>query len=202
MNTASPGTIALRAELPDSQRLLSCAQAGDAESFWALCEPLQDRLVRQALALCRDESLAQDLAQETLLAAWKNVGRYDGKCQLSTWLCSILLNKHRTALRRSHWWSRFNRLTDPVNSAGEDIPDLSPGPDRTAQLTERSREILLALERLPAKQREVIFLRFYSDESIEGIACALQCSEGTVKSRLFHALENLRRMRIFREELR
>ena len=55
---------------------------------------------------------------------------------------------------------------------------------------------------LPAKQREVVFLRFYADETLDGIAAAMNTSAGTVKSRLFHALENLRQMRIFREELR
>ena len=47
------------------------------------------------------------------------------------------------------------------------------------------------LDRLPAKQREVIQLRFFVDDSIEGIAVALDCSVGPVKSRLFHALEKL-----------
>jgi RNA polymerase sigma-70 factor (ECF subfamily) len=50
------------------------------------------------------------------------------------------------------------------------------------------------LDRLPAKHREVIQLRFFVGDSIEGIAAALDCSVGTVKSRLFHALEKLHAM--------
>ena len=47
---------------------------------------------------------------------------------------------------------------------------------------------------LPAKHQQVIHLRFYVDDSLEGIAAALDCSVGTVKSRLFHALDKLRGM--------
>ena len=145
---------------------------------------------------------AQDLAQETLIAAWKSIARYNGQCQFGTWLCSILFHKHRSALRRSRWLRLITDLTVGAESVSERIRDEAPTPDHAVQISERSHQILLALERLPAKQREVIFLRFYADESLEGIAAATNHSTGTVKSRLFHALENLRQMRIFKEELR
>lgn len=50
------------------------------------------------------------------------------------------------------------------------------------------------IQALPAKQQQVIYLRFYADDSLEGIAAALGCSVGTIKSRLFHALNRLRGM--------
>jgi RNA polymerase sigma-70 factor (ECF subfamily) len=50
------------------------------------------------------------------------------------------------------------------------------------------------VQALPTKQQQVIYLRFFADDSLEGIAVALGCSVGTVKSRLFHALDRLRRM--------
>ena len=53
------------------------------------------------------------------------------------------------------------------------------------------------VQALPAKQQQVIYLRFYVDDSLEGIAAALGCSVGTVKSRLFHALDKLRKMNAF-----
>ena len=192
----------MQAEQLDSPRLLTRARAGDAESFWALCEPLQPQLVRQALVLCRDELQAQDLAQETFIAAWKSIHRFNHQCQFATWLCSILFHKHRSALRRSRWLKLFSNLAGPDQAAAERIVDDAPTPDHAVQISERSHQILLALERLPAKQREVVFLRFYADETLDGIAAAMNSSAGTVKSRLFHALENLRQMRIFREELR
>ena len=50
------------------------------------------------------------------------------------------------------------------------------------------------IQLLPAKQQQVVYLRFFADDSLEGIAVALGCSVGTVKSRLFHALDKLRGM--------
>lgn len=186
----------------DSPCLLARARTGDAESFWALCEPLEPRLVRQALALCRNEHQARDLAQETLIAAWKSIHRFNRQCQFGTWLCSILFHKHRSALRRSRWLKLFTNLAGADQATAERIVDGAPTPDRALQLSERSLQVLITLEQLPAKQREVIFLRFYADESLEGIAAAMNCSVGTIKSRLFYALENLRQMRIIKEELR
>lgn len=195
-------TAEMRLAPLDSASLLDRARSGDADSFWALCAPLQQRLARQAFALCRDEDLARDLAQETLIAAWNSIRRYNGKCQFFTWLCSILFHKHKSALRRSRWRAFFVTLAGTEPPASERLADEAPAPDSVAQTSERSRQILATLERLPVKQREVVFLRFYAGESLEGIAAATKCSVGTVKSRLYHALENLRGMRIFKEEFK
>jgi RNA polymerase sigma-70 factor (ECF subfamily) len=187
----------------DSPLLLAQARAGDGESFRLLCEPLSERLLRQALVLCRDETQARDLVQETWIEAWKSLKRYNGECQFTTWLCSILLHRHQSALRRAKWraWLAMSSADHPESSLNH-IADDSAGPDTVAELSDRSRVLTNALQRLPPRQREVVFLRFYADESIAGMAAALGCSAGTIKSRLFHALENLRRMNIFREELR
>jgi RNA polymerase sigma-70 factor (ECF subfamily) len=56
------------------------------------------------------------------------------------------------------------------------------------------------IQALPAKHQQVIHLRFYVDDSLEGIAAALGCSVGTVKSRLFHALDKLRGMNVLSEQ--
>jgi RNA polymerase sigma-70 factor (ECF subfamily) len=179
----------------DSPDLLARARAGDGESFWALCEPLKDRLLRQAFALCRDEAQAQDLTQETFLEAWKSFHRFNGQCQLGTWLCSILLHRHQSALRRARWRAVLTPLTAAQQQkAVESVRDPAPAPDAAVLLSERSRLLLERLDRLPPRQREVVFLRFYTDESLADMAAALNCSVGTVKSRLFHALEALRRM--------
>lgn len=67
-------------------------------------------------------------------------------------------------------------------------------PDEAAQLHEQAAQVRACLQALPAKQQQVIYLRFYADDSLEGIAAALGCPVGTVKSRLFHALDRLRGM--------
>lgn len=159
--------------------------------------------MRQAYALCRNESQARDLAQESLTEAWKSIRRFNGRCQFATWLCSILLHRHKSALRRARWRLMLAPFSDEGEAkAATRVSDASPAPDEAAELSERSLLVLRTLDRLSARQRDVVFLRFYADRSLEEIAAALNCSVGTVKSRLFHALENLRQMRTITEELR
>src|SRR5206468_6211180 len=87
-------------ETLDKGSLLDRARAGDADAFCEICRPLETRLLRQAMSLCGNASLAEDLAQETLIEGWKCLRRYNGRCQFFTWLCAILLNRRRKMLRR------------------------------------------------------------------------------------------------------
>jgi RNA polymerase sigma-70 factor, ECF subfamily len=188
-------------EKPATPALLERAQAGDAEAFCELCRTYEVRLLRQAITLAGNVHLAEDLAQETLVEAWKALGRYNGKCQFFTWLVAILLNRHRAALRRQRLASLFTFASanhhDTQTGPGQSDP--APAPDEAAQKREQAALLHKCIQALPRKQREVVHLRFYVDESLEGIAAALGCSMGTVKSRLFHALENLRRMQAIRD---
>jgi RNA polymerase sigma-70 factor (ECF subfamily) len=187
----------------ETSDLLDQARAGDAEAFGEVCRVYETRLLRQAMALCGQASLAEDLAQDTVVEAWKCLRRYNGQCQFFTWLCAILLNRHRNTVRekrplpfsafpeydRHEFEHRFGRLAGPDSL-----------PDEVAQRRERAGLVRSCIEALPAKQQQVIYLRFYVDDSLGGIAAALGCSVGTVKSRLFHALEKLRGMNALSEQ--
>jgi RNA polymerase sigma-70 factor (ECF subfamily) len=185
--------------------LLEQARRGDADAFCELCGSLQTRLLRQAISLCGNASLAEDLAQETLIEGWKSLKRYNGRCQFFTWLCAILLNRHRNVLRkeRSLPTSTLSRLQQDhsENRAGQ-LADPEPLPDEVVERREQALLVHQCIRALPQKHQDVIYLRFYVDDSLEGIAAALGCSLGTVKSRLFHALEKLRSMNVLKEQLK
>jgi len=184
-------------EIADSPSLIARAQQRDSESFCQLCRIHGNRLVRQATALCGDPSLAEDLAQETLFEAWKSIRRYNGQCRFFTWLCAILLNRYRNVLRRKRPLA-MAALTptdrDGAESLLEKLPDQGFGPDEASAQAERAARLRSCIERLAPKHQQVIHLRFYVDDSLESIAAALDCSVGTVKSRLFYAIEQLRAM--------
>src|SRR5206468_9228508 len=74
-------------------------------------------------------------------------------------------------------------------------------PDETMLAREEAAVILQCINLLPPKHQQVIYLRFYVDDSLEGIAEALHCSVGTVKSRLFRALDKLRGMNALNTQL-
>lgn len=193
----TPNTPTTVAPAPDEQLLVARAQRGDAEAFDRLCRLNGDRLLRQAQALCGGRGSPEDLVQETLVQAWKSLRRYNGQCQLFTWLCSILIHRHRDSLRKRlptpfSWL--FGGSEKQVESHLLGLADPEPGPSLQAELGDQAGQLLRSLNQLPQKQRLVVYLRFYADESLEGIAGAIGCSVGTVKSRLFHGLERLRKI--------
>jgi RNA polymerase sigma-70 factor (ECF subfamily) len=185
------------AESLETRTLIDQACAGDAEIFCQICRLFETRLLRQAFVLCGNAAMAEDLVQETLVEAWKALRRFQGRCQFFTWLCAILHNRYRNTVRQ--------KRPVPASSLGrgdqeelalhlDRAADTSATPDRTAQIEEEARLILACIEALPAKHQQVVYLRFYVNHSLEEIAAALGCSVGTVKSRLFRALEKLRTM--------
>ena len=97
-------------ETPDKGSLLELARAGDAEAFGGVYRAHATRLLRQAITLCGNVALAEELAQDTLVEAWKCLRRYSGRCEFFTWLCAILLNRYRNSIRD-------NRLL-PVSTLG------------------------------------------------------------------------------------
>jgi RNA polymerase sigma-70 factor, ECF subfamily len=183
--------------IPDTRSLLDQAQAGDVEAFGEVCRTYEKRLFRQAVALCGNVALAEDLAQDTLVEAWKSLRRYNGRCQFFTWLCAILLNRHRNTVREKRPLPFSALAADDDGEFQRGLDQMAvdePLPDQAAWLREEAALVRLCIQSLPPKHQQVILLRFYVDDSLEGIAAALGCSVGTVKSRLFNALEKLRSM--------
>ena len=186
----------------DALSLIAQARQGDAAAFGELCQQLEARLLRQAIFLCGDVSLAQDLSQETLVEAWQCLNRYNEQCQFFTWLCAILHNRHRRFLRRKRLFSLVWLGSSGANEAATELEqpvDDADSPAESAQLREQAALVQRCVAALASKQQQVVYLRFFVDTSLEGIAAALHCSIGTVKSRLFHALDKLRRMPALRE---
>jgi RNA polymerase sigma-70 factor (ECF subfamily) len=184
-------------EAPDTNGLLRQAQAGDMDAFCEICRVYETRLLRQAMVFCGNATLAEDLAQDTLGEAWKCLSRFNGQCQFFTWLCAIMLNRYRNTIRRKRplpLSSLAGDDQDAIQNRINHLADQDSSPDEAAQLRDEAALVLECIRALPIKQQQVIYLRFYVDDSLEGIAAALGCSVGTVKSRLFHALDKLREM--------
>lgn len=188
MSVAGPVQIEPQADLAEAiSALVLEAQQGNCSAFTRLVELLQPRLEKQALFLARHEAQARDLLQETLLQAWKNLHRYDGRAQFFTWVCAIMAHRHYDWLRRLR--SRISTIL--IDQSHQLIPDGTELPDVSLRERERAELLRHSLDQLPAPQRLVVYLRFYTGESLEGIAALVPCSIGTVKSRLFHALQRL-----------
>ena len=189
-----------RIKLLDTPALLAQARHGDAPAFCRLVQSLEARLLRQATALCRDTNTAEDLVSETLVQAWKSLATYNETCRLSTWLYAILLHRHQKSLRAARSrpiplaWLPFAEA-EKHREAHEILPAVEASPAVAVAQEELAAGLRQAVQSLPEKHRQVILLRFFEDASLEEIAAVLDCSVGTVKSRLHHALEKMRRMK-------
>src|SRR5271167_1578232 len=149
-------------DITETRSLLDQARAGDAEAFGEICRVHGTRLLRQAVALCGNPTLAEDLAQDTLVEAWKGLRRYNGRCQFFTWLCAILLNRYRNVLRA-------NRLR-PASAPGMrdqdgfekytgNLPDHAALPDQAVEMREQAVLVRQCVQALSAKHQQVIYLR-------------------------------------------
>ncbi len=186
-----------RPEFAGTADLLTRARAGETSAFCRLAAEHERRLLQQACGLTHDPSAAEDLVSETLVEAWRSLSRYNGACRFSTWLFSILLHRHQKALRRAR--SRPIPLAalpsaeaDERRQAQENLPAAGPSPAEEAMRQEAADRLRQAVEALPEKHQQVVLLRFFEDASLPEIAALLDCSLGTVKSRLHYALEKLR----------
>jgi RNA polymerase sigma-70 factor, ECF subfamily len=171
---------------PPDPELLRRAQNGEAAAFSQMVELHAKPVWRCARVLCGDDHEAEDLAQETFVEAWRSLQRFDGRARFSTWLYGILWHRFLKSRRK-----RRPVIEEDVERAGR--PSRETEPLAAAAQAEEATLVLAALAVLPDEHRAVLELRFYADASLAEIATLLGCPLGTVKSRLHHGLEKLRR---------
>lgn len=130
-----------------------------------------------------DAHLADDLAQETFLKAWKGLRSYRGGARFSTWLFGIAFNEFRGAMRSQK------------EVAVDDLPDSPPEPETAAgDSSSRLRlDLTEALKQINSEERAAILLCCQNGLSHEEAAEALGCPLGTVKTNILRGKEKLKR---------
>ena len=180
--TGPPGLpLGRDADAAAVQRVL----AGDLEAFEAIVRRWQGRLVTLAWRFCRDRSMAEDLAQEAFVKAFKSLATFRAESAFSTWLTAIALNTYRSALRGR---APMPLLPDPARAP-------SPGPDQEAVLHERDRAEMVrqAVLTLPVRYRDAIVMYCLEERDLAESARVLGVPSGTLKARLHRARALLKR---------
>ena len=160
--------------------LLRQVAAGDRPAFKELYLIYHRRLARFLMRMTSRHDLIEEVINDTLWTVWLKAGDFRGDSLVSTWIVGITYRRALKALRR-HGTAR------PML-----VEDVAVAPD--VQLEAENREWLgLALAELPLEQRMVMEFSYLMGHSCEEIAQIMQCPVNTVKTRMFHAREKLRR---------
>ncbi len=176
--------------VPDEAQMIASILDGDTELYHDLIRPYEHSVYSVALSFMKNESDAEDVAQETFLKAFRNLGHFRGQAKFGTWLISITLNEARGRLRRQSA-VRMVSFDEILEEAGLVPPALlREWREVPSEVLERKevREILQeAIHNLSPIYREVLLLRDVEELSIEETAAALTISTATVKVRLHRA---------------
>ena len=169
---------------PTEAVLLSRARGGDLDAYEQLVRLHQQTAFRTALVLTRNAADAEEAAQDGFVKAWRTLGRFDAARPFRPWLLTIVANEARNRRRAA------GRREALALRAEAGAPAASP--EGALLVAERDAALAAALERLDARDREVIACRYLLELSEAETAAALGCRAGTVKSRLSRALARLR----------
>lgn len=171
----------------EDRHLVALAQAGDREAFDELAGRYSVRLRRVLWRITGDLEATDDAVQETLVRAWRNIARFQGRSGFFTWLTRIGINESYRAMRGSN-----QEPLGLLDDVGRRIPDWRARPEDTVE----SREFLAAVERalggLPTDYRAAVLLRDVEGMSTTEAAEALAISERALKSRLHRGRRALR----------
>ncbi|HQU72574.1 MAG TPA: sigma-70 family RNA polymerase sigma factor [Calditrichia bacterium] len=166
------------------EQLIAQFQRGDLQAFDVLVQRYKDQLLNYVFRFVGNRVDAEDIVQETFLRVYKNKHYYKEIAKFSTWVYTIAGNLAKTELRRRKRRKLFS-VSNFVNEERDfDIPDPNRSPDQRVDGALKDEIIQKAIDKLPAKFKEVIILRDIQEFAYEEISEILNIPLGTVKSRV------------------
>jgi RNA polymerase sigma-70 factor (ECF subfamily) len=172
--------------LMDDAAAIDAVLAGDADAYADIVERYQQVTFRTAYLIVRDGDVAEDVAQEAFIRAYRELRRFRRGSAFRPWLLRIATN-----LALNHVRGR-GRLRAFVARIGPAQPRSTPGPSDAVLQGERQRLLLEAIQELAEDDRVVLYLRHFLELPEREIAAAIGKRPGTVKSRLSRARGRLR----------
>jgi len=159
---------------------------GDTDALRRIYEKYKDDLLRLAIALVNDVSLAEDVVNDSFVTFTRSLGELSLRGNLKSFLTTCIVNHARNVNR-----TRQRRSTVGLEKAGQ-VQSGSKGPGQSAICNEQYRQLSDAMTELPYGQREILILHLQNDATFRQIAGLLNISVNTVKSRYRYGLNKLR----------
>ncbi|MEM6971224.1 MAG: RNA polymerase sigma factor [Pseudomonadota bacterium] len=166
--------------------LIEAVAGGDMRAFERLHRRFHKRIHGFVLRLVRRPDIADEAANDTMVAVWKQAGGFRGDSRASTWIFGIA---YRTALAATRKIARHEGHAE----ADEAIPAARSGTE-LVEAAFLGRDILAALAQLPVSQRATVVLTHHYGYRLTEIAEITGCPTGTVKTRMFHARNRLKQL--------
>jgi len=179
--------------------LVKQSQAGNTEAFDQLVSRYRTRVFGMIYNMVHNEQDAWDLAQDSFVKAWKSIGRFRSQSSFYTWIYRIIMNVTIDWLRKKQVKGAGAEFDDAIqlkeiNPASRTVPKADALPHERMEQREIRQRIDAAIAQLTPEHRGVFLMKEIEDMQYHEIAEALDCSIGTVMSRLFYARKKLQNL--------
>ncbi|MBM7686418.1 RNA polymerase sigma factor [Defluviitalea raffinosedens] len=181
-------------ENKDEKRLVNKAKNGNIAAFEELITAHEVKIYNIAYRMFHNEEDAKDLSQEIFIKVFENIGKFKGNSSFSTWLYRIATNTCIDELRRRKGKETYSIDAEVETDEGNmkrEYSDLKPNPEEMAINKEVSIQIQNAMDHLSEEHKTAIILRDLQGLEYNEISEILECSLGTVKSRISRARRQL-----------
>lgn len=180
------------------RELVRASRQGDKEAFRELVERYQRKIVSVALGMVHNREDALEIAQETFVKAYESLGNFKGDSSFYTWIYRIVVNLAIDFQRRERRRPTVGLEDQSLGGSGEgyDIPakeETLTDPFEQTHAREIGGRVAEAVNELTPDHKAVILLREVEGLSYDEISRVMQCSKGTVMSRLHYARKKLQK---------
>ena len=193
MNTHANGTVESMTEKDhssaDDMALVRAAQKGDMDAFEELVARHRDKIYARAYTMMRNEDEAIDLSQEAWVKGWQRLTQFQGDSSFGTWMTRIIINLCLDQLRRQkrHRAESIEEMDEESGGVERQMPVVTVNPTAGLERSELRARIDRALGQLSYEHRTALVLHEFEELEYKEIAKRMECSIGTVMSRLFYA---------------
>ena len=176
--------------IAEQHKLVDRVLRGDKDAFNDIFDRYSGMMLRTAYGIVKDRDIAEDAVRNALIQAWQHLPSFRESGALRSWLLRIVVNQCISFKRRLARSTMFlqQAFSEQETYVASQVADDAKG------CIERSWDLAQAIEKLPAKQQNVIALHYYQGMTLPEISQKLQISENTLKKRIQAALSNLRRV--------